>query len=428
MGPHPGPHRLHWATGVLRWITVVGFYLAHTPLFLFSGDGPPPAARLSIVVLLGIPVAVVGAIAGFWSWVSLRFWVDGDDLVVERGVIRRQTRRIGLSRMQAVDVVRPLVTRVFGLAEIRLELAGGDRAEIAFRFLSRRHGEALRAELLARAAGLPGHTPEAPEQPLWMVPFLTLLASLVAKLPVLGAVLLLGGLIALGVAKTEAGVLGAVLPIILGLVRGVVAPLVGYGRFRIATSPDGLRLHSGLVQTRMQTVPPGRVQAVRIVEPLLWRALGWARVDVTVAGYAGTGQALSSILLPVAPRQMALQVAGLAFPGTDIAAIRLLPPPRRVGPRSLFGGPAAGTDEVVFVARQGAVCRTLSIVAHARAQGVRMRSGPWQRLWGLASVTVDAPPGPVRVIAVDRDLVEARAIVESEAERARRARAGRSGP
>jgi putative membrane protein len=369
-----------------------------------------------------LPVTAVAAVIGCWTWWSLKFHISGDDLVVETGVLRRRSRRIPLARVQAVDVVRPLVTRMFGLAEVRVELAGGDQAETRFRYLGRAPGEQLRAELLARAAGLPGHTPEAPEQPYWRVGFGALLGSQLLKLPVIGGLSLLVGLLAFGVYFRELGVLAAAFPVLLGLARGVVAPLVMHTGFRAALSPDGLRLRYGLMETRMQTVPPGRVQAMRVVEPLLWRGYGWARLDVTVAGYVGDRQVLSSVLLPVAPRAVVFQLVGLVFPGTDAESLPLLPAPRS-WLRSPFGRSAAGTDDAVFVSLRGRVCRRLDVIAHARAQSVRLTSGPLQRLLGLGTVHIDAPPGPVQVAAENRDLGEARAIVESAAGRAHRARA-----
>jgi putative membrane protein len=433
-GPPPKPpvhfsqgiHRLHGSTAVINALGVVVI------IFVFGGYSllitqtansvevvltPRSLARFVLVMMPGLAVA---AIIGFWAWWSTKFCISGDDLVVETGILRRRSRRIPLSRVQAVDVVRPLVTRMFGLAEVRVELAGGDEAETKFRYLGRELGEQLRAELLARAAGLPGHTPEAPERPYWRVGFGTLLGSQLLKLPVLGGLVLLG--VTFGVVYRELGFLPAALPMLLGLARSVIAPLVMHTNFRTALSPDGLRLRYGLIETRMQTVPPGRVQAVRVTEPLLWRGYGWARLDVTVAGYVGERQVLSSVLLPVAPRHVAFQLVGLIFPGTNAEAVRLLPAPRS-WLRSPFGKGAAGTDDAVFVSRRGRVCRRLDVIAHARAQSVRLTSGPLQRLLSLGTVHVDAPPGPVQVAAENRELGEARAIVESAAGRAHRARA-----
>jgi putative membrane protein len=398
------------------YFVLVGFSLFFTRtssgrLLIFTPQG------LVRFMLVTGPMVVVAAVAGVWSWWSLRFWIgDDDDLVVAAGILRRRRRQVPVGRIQAIEVVRPLITRMFGLAEVRVELAGGDQGEIVLRYLGRNAAQRLRAELLARAAGLPGHTPEAPERALWWVGIAELFGSLILKLPVIGAGVLLVVLSIGGIVYGEPGVLGGVVPLLLGLLRAVVAPLVTYANFSAATSPDGLRLRYGLLETRMQTVPPGRVQGVRMVEPLLWRPFGWARVEVTVAGHSAGRLAPSSTLLPVAPRWMAFQLANLVFPGTRLEAVPLLPARGR-----LRGVGAAGSDEVVFVVRRGLLCRRLDVVAHARAQSVRLTSGPLQRLLGRGTVHIDVPPGPVRPEATGRDLAEARAIVEATVRRVRTA-------
>jgi len=422
---HEGVHRLHPVTALLRafvfllvYFVLIGFSLLVTP----KEDGyaffEPEAVRRFAAV--SIPAVIAAVAAGVWGWLGLRFWIAGDDLAVETGVLRKRRRLIPLSRIQAIDIVRPLMTRLTGLAELRVELAGGAESGVVLRYLGRRSAQRLRAELLARAAGLPGHTPEAPEQRFWRVPLGVLVAALSSRMPVIGTALLLGLLLMVGFTYLEPGVLGGAVPALLGLISAVIAPAIVYGRFTVAISPDGLRLRYGLLETRMQTVPPGRVQAVAIVEPLLWRQRRWARVDATVAGYAGERQAQSTVLLPVAPREVAVALVTHIFPGADVDAVPLLPASGRGLSLDRFA--AAGTDEVVFVARRGLLCRRTTVIAHARTQSVRLTSGPLRRLLRLGTVHVDAPSGPVRVVAADRELGESRAIVESVAERARRAR------
>ncbi|HEY7487851.1 MAG TPA: PH domain-containing protein [Streptosporangiaceae bacterium] len=424
-----GRHRPHWATAVLRGLTILIVYLLFVVTLVISeGTSDPKFAITStelrwFFVVTGL-VVLAGAGGGIWVWAVTRFWISENDVMVETGLWRRRTRRIPLSRVQAVDLVRPLVTRGLGLAEVRIELAGGDEAEIALRYLGRAAAQDLRAELLARAAGLPGYTPEAPERLFWRVKQGTLFASLTLKLPVLGASVLFVVLVSIGIIYAELGVLGAAVPILLGLLRAVAAPLIVYGGFSISASPDGLRLRSGLLETRMQTVPPGRVQAVRVIEPLLWRPYGWARVDVTVAGYVGERQVMSSVLLPIGPREVAMRLVAEIFPGTDVEAVPLSPS----SAKAFWGKAAAGSNDVVFVARRGMVCERLDIIPHARAQSVHIVSGPLQWLLGIGTVHIDAPPGPVEVAAVNRELGEARAIAEATAERARRARAADKGP
>ena len=136
----------------------------------------------------------------------------------------RRSRRVRLDRLQAVDVVRPLVARLLGLAELRLEVAGGS-SEAPLAYLSADEPLALRAELLARAAGLDAATPEAPERVLHEVPPGRLLGSTVLSGTfVIGVVLLiaLGGTLAFFGVEIAAGVLSSALP---GVVADRICPL-----------------------------------------------------------------------------------------------------------------------------------------------------------------------------------------------------------
>lgn len=160
------------------------------------------------VLLLTLSVALGAGAYALVSWWNVSFGLRGDHLVVHTGLARRLSREIPLSRLQAVDVVRPLLMQVLGLAELRVELAGGDNSEIRLRYLGRRTAERLRASLLAHAAGLSGRTPEAPERPFYKLPFGLLLGALAFRIPVLSAFLLFLLLIVAGIAFIEFGVLG----------------------------------------------------------------------------------------------------------------------------------------------------------------------------------------------------------------------------
>ncbi len=83
---------------------------------------------------------------------------------------------------------------------------------------------------------------------------------------------------------------------------------------------------------------------------------------------------------------------------------------------------AYADDGQVFAARGGWLTPRIDLVPHARTQSVRVTQGPWQRALRLASVEVDSTPGPVVPAALYRDMQDARAIAEVQAERARAAR------
>jgi putative membrane protein len=377
-------------------------------------------------LLLGVGVSIpLGIVYGYVSWRTTRYRIDSEDLRLETGVLFRRSRRVRLDRLQAVDVVRPLVARALGLAELRLEVAGGSSSEAPLAYLGEAAAQQLRAELLARAAGLEHDTPEAPERVLVKVPLSRLVESQLRSVGLIVALLVVAGFVVVTVVIGEWTVLALTVPATIGMVPAIVRSVIVHFDFTVAESPDGLRLRHGLLETRSQTVPPGRVQAVRIVEPLLWRSKGWCRVEVNIAGYAGDGEAQTSVLLPVAPREQAFAVLGRVLPDVDVPSVRTYGVPRRArwcDPIS-WQGNAAGADDKVFIAKRGRLRREIDIVPHERVQSARLSQGPLQRRLGLATVHLDTSPGPVQPTAHHRDAQDARNLLDAEVKLARQARA-----
>jgi putative membrane protein len=413
--------RLHPLTPVLRGWKVFAAAVAIATQQLY---GDLQLGWLLIGIAASIPL---GAAYGFISWRATRFRIDSEDLRLETGVLFRRSRRVRLDRLQAVDVVRPLVARALGLAELRLEVAGGSSSEAPLAYLSEPAAQQLRAELLARAAGLHHDTPEAPESVLVKVPLTRLvegqLRSVGLILTVTAAVLLVTAAVVTG----EWAILTFAIPAAVGIVPAIARSVIVHFDFTVAESPDGLRLRHGLLETRAQTVPPGRVQAVRIIEPLLWRSKGWCRVEVNIAGYVGReGQALANVLLPVASREEAFALLSRVLPDVDVRSIPTYGVPRRArwcDPVS-WRGNAAGADDRVFIARRGRLQREIDVVPHERVQSARLTQGPLQRRLGLATVHLDTSPGPVHPTAHHRDAKDARDLLDAEVALARASRAG----
>jgi putative membrane protein len=376
--------------------------------------------------LLAIGIAVPVAVAyGFLSWRFTYYEVSAEELHLETGVLFRRSRHLRLDRLQAVDVVRPLVGRALGLAELRLEVAGGSSAEAPLAYLGEARASALRAELLARAAGIAHDAPEAPETVLFTVPLRHLVqAALRSSGLIVNAALFLV-LLVVGFGFGQWAALGVALPTLLVTIPVMARPVISHFEFTLADSPDGLRLRHGLLETRSQTVPPGRIQAVRIIEPWLWRTKGWCKVEVNVAGYAGEGQDKVSVLLPVAPKAQALALLGRVLPDLDLGAPPVHPAPARarwvdpVAWRFL----AAGVDDRFFVAQRGRFQRETDIVPHEKVQSVRLSQGWLQRRLALATLHVDTTPGPVQASAGHRDAGASRALLDRETGLARAARA-----
>src|SRR5580704_11179504 len=75
-----------------------------------------------------------------------------------------------MARSQAVDVVRPLLARMLGLAALRIRLAGAGHGGDRLAYLTVGEAGRLRATLLAGQHGLDPATPEPAELPLITVP------------------------------------------------------------------------------------------------------------------------------------------------------------------------------------------------------------------------------------------------------------------
>jgi putative membrane protein len=328
-------------------------------------------------------------------------------------------------------VVRPLLGRVVGLAQVRVEVAGTGDSRVVLSYLAEADAVALRAEIIARAAGMDPRVGEAPEVVLAAVPTNDLVVSLLLRSTTV-LLLLLSVVVVVGAVMTEGpGGLGLLL-VTGGLpILGVFTQFMRFFGFTVAESPDGLRLRHGLASVESQTVPPGRVQAVEIEEPLLWRRRGWVRVNLNVAGLRSgdeEGQA-EQVLLPVAPHDVAMGIIGRVLPGVQLGSLAFVPAPRRARRRAWlqWANLAVAHDEAVLATRRGFLTRRTAVIPHARTQSVRVEQGPWQRALGLASVAVDSTPGPVAVVALHRDAAEARSIAEAQLDRAGAARAVRSG-
>lgn len=395
-------------------------------------------------------LAVIGFLA-YLSWAFTRYRVTDEALELQHGVLSRHLRRAPLDRLQAVDIVQPVLARIVGLARLTLEVAGGGDSRIQLAYLTETQAHQLRNHLLAAAAGIRYETPQAPEAPEHFdvsVPPQRLAASLALSGTagwVLGFIVAVTG--AAGVIGMGPATIAGVVPAVLG--GGAVLWqrfASGFG-FRIAIASDGLRLRHGLLEHRRHTVPPGRVQAVKIHQPLLWRITGWWAVEVNVAGYGGAQpssgkDALSGSLLPVGTRDQAVAVLSFVLPDLGVVGEQpgivvdagltgsgpegcFVSAPRRARWVDPLGWNREGyrVTSNALLLRRGVLHRELDVVPHARTQSCGVTQGPLQRRLGLASFVLHSTPGPVgpKVDHLASDV--AAALLEEQVARARAARA-----
>lgn len=418
--------RLHPLSPVLK-----GFRLLVLAVVALSWRGLEQLEPLGWLLFVGVLLVALLAYS-FVAWTVTGYEVVGRELRVHEGLVSRRVRTVPLERLQAIEVIQPFQARIFGLAELKLDVAGAEKSEAPLSFLPLAQAHALRTQLLALSGGR-SETAEAPsaEIPLFRVDNNDVAWSQFLTPPVMLtplAVLYVVGQLAF---NQDFGFF-AVASMLSALFATLIAPglrIANFWDFRLAHSEDGkLRIQHGLLTARSQTVPLRRIQALTVTWPLLWRTKGWLRITLAVAGQSPSGEgnrrAEIDRLLPVATLDQARAVMPHVMPGVDLAALPMMPVPRSarwLAPLRA-GVLVAGLAAEVFCTVDGLATRTLTIVPYERIQSVRLSQGPWQRRLGLATVHADIAGG-TPVSATHRPLEQARTWAAELSLRAHRARA-----
>ncbi|WP_426594268.1 PH domain-containing protein [Cellulomonas sp. McL0617] len=485
VGPEPveGPdaivgwRRMHPITPALKGWRILAVVIG---IVVIQSDNLRQAVDLRhgkawLAVLGGVAlVALIGFAYSSLAWRVTRFAVTDEAVHLRTGLLFRQQRQARLDRLQAVDVVQPLLARLVGLSELKIETAGGDGSGVSLAFLREADAEVLRAELLALAAGLhrpaaPGSAPTAPasapapvspapmdetapqqaparfdaapEREVYELPIARLVVASFRSgaVPVL---LLAGAGIVVAVALSgDFGSIFYLLPALAGGAAFVWNRVNQGANFRAAISPDGIRLRHGLTENRAQTVPPGRVQAIRLSQTPLWRGKDWWRVEINVAGYGqGNESQRDTVLHPVATRSEAMTALWMVLPdlgvadpvalidaaldssGDDAGFIGAPRSARWVDPVGWRRHGFRVTDRAL-VTRSGRFWRQVDVVPHERTQSLGIEQGWLQRRLGLASFVLHSTPGPVSPRVEHLSGAVAAALIDEQAARARNARA-----
>ncbi|HLT85760.1 MAG TPA: PH domain-containing protein, partial [Phototrophicaceae bacterium] len=426
------------------------------------------AVNWTLVLLIGggalLLLLVVLTVYSVLSWRMMRYAVGRDAVFLHSGILFRQQRHARLNRIQAVDVIQPLLARLFGLAQLKIETAGGGGSSVVLAFLKEEEAQRLRREVLDRVAGRAPSAPVAPgddgttpgpaaapqpalaaenERELLSVPTGRLVGSLLLSGSMIGLVLLIAGLAVAAIAAGSAGPLFGALPGVFGWGGYLWGRFSGGFNFRAAISRDGIRLRYGLLEQRTQSVPPGRIHAVGLKQPLLWRRRGWWRVEVNVAGYSAlenqTESITGTVLLPVGTRGEALTALWLVLPDLGVADAKAVldaalegqgdaggftTSPRRarwLDPVSWRRNGIQLTDRAVLM-RGGRLNRRLAIVPHERTQSLALTQGPLERRARIANVAAATVGGSVHTTAHHLEEMTALALLGEASARSRRAR------
>ncbi len=454
---------------------------------------PLPLLTLVGLVAAGIAVGIlISLVYAYLAWRRLTYAITDDAVLMRSGVVFRRERASRLTRIQTVEVTQPILGRLFGYAAVTIESAGAADANLRLAYLTQDEARLVRNEILARAAGLdvsapvqdapavpgvggeegPGVVgaagevlavrgaeagsvlasasvapvaagpvvPEAPEREVLHVPPGRLIGSVLLSGAMVGIVVTAGAMaIAAGVTGSREFIFGW-LAGLLGTGSYLWSRFAGEFGFRLATSPDGLRVRSGLLETRAQTIPPGRIQGIGISQGPLWRMRGWWRVQLSLATGIdmsdGSGGA-PDVLLPVGSRDDVLTVVRLAMPGMSETEVEALVTgmlgngpeggwtvsPDRARWMNPFAWRRNGFQvlDPFLAIRRGRIFRRVDLVPHERTQSLGVSQGPFERRLRLVSFQAHSS-GDLEPTLPHVDPAIAAELLWEQAERARAAR------
>lgn len=441
----PGDHerRLHPGSWLFVLLQNLRQFIVPLLVLLFAGgrrdDGYP----------WWLPMIGVGAlvVVSVWQYLTFRYRIDDDRLIVRSGLFERSVRQIPYSRIHNVAIHQNLLHQLMNVAEVRLESAGGTKPEAQMRVL--RMPEALALEQLIRDRGqgrTAAPTTDGATAPVTEPAGITLLALSSWEIVKLGLIsnrgmVVVAGAVALsfqalpertmgrwlvdygreafgyasGFATTwlaKGMAIAGVLAFALLLIRAfsVLLALLRYHGFRLQRQGRRLTVERGLLSRSRSSVPRRRIQAWTMREGVLHRLFARRTLEIDTAsarGNDGQGNANAQrgldALAPIAPPATCDAIVH------DIALLRSWPPARwqplhpRAWLRLMLGDVVVTVGLCVALAwffrgwgALGLLWLPWSMLVarrHAARAGyavdaafVAVREGWWKRTWRFAEI------------------------------------------
>lgn len=308
------------------------------------------AARNLLLPALFVMLAARGSVVQYWvalfflpsvalalvRYFSYRYRFEPEDLVIREGIVTRNERHVPYARIQNIDLVQNVLHRVLGVAEVRVETAGGEKPEAVMRVLSLEAVDRMRSQVFAErgapaaagaepaAAGTDADAPRmlhrlgwrdvllfgvisnkglvvvaAATGVLWQLDlddklYRWLTPENISKLEELQRPRSLGSALVLG----AIGVLAFVL---LMRVLSIVWAFLKFHGFRLQGRGDDLRAEHGLLTRVSKTIPRHRIQVLSAREGFLHRLCGRCSVQVRTAGAVAQEQGRGRDRLWLAP-------------------------------------------------------------------------------------------------------------------------------
>ncbi len=138
--PGEAGRRLHVLSPLLAALSAVWRLVVPAILVLLFARGSNYEALFAIFVFPAIAIATV-------RFLTFRYWIAEHELIIREGVLTRNERHVPYTRIQTIDTSQNPIHRLLGVAEVRIETAGGQEPEANMKVLSLDAVEELRGHV-----------------------------------------------------------------------------------------------------------------------------------------------------------------------------------------------------------------------------------------------------------------------------------------
>nr|WP_241698301.1 PH domain-containing protein [Flaviflexus huanghaiensis] len=385
---------------------------------------------LAAGALLALSILVI--LISWLTWRRQSYVLAPSGVHYRAGIFSVTHRHVRWDRIQSVEIKQGIIPRILGLGAIMIDSAASG-GNVSLGLLKMNEIHALRSQILHIAASARTGAQfeverDTAEENLYDPDDAYMYEKPFYRLPtgrLVGSMLLSGTLLA-----TFGAVLVVFVPLIFfaeGFSIGLIVALFGslaalWGQFnlnhglKLFLTKDGIRVRRGLTTTTTQTIPPRRIHAVTLIQPLLWRGKDWWKVKILIAGSIGadaesmSAATVKSIIMPVGKRADALDLMWTIIPSLGIDDLTgffgdalsgsgssrfFVPPPRSatwLDPLRIKRNGIALTPTVA-IHRDGWLARRLTVALHGHWQGLKATQGPIQSRLGLATFQLSLVAG-----------------------------------
>lgn len=311
------PRRLHPASLLFTFLTMARHIVV--PALIGLVFSPVGGAQFWVLIAL-----VPTSLAAVARYVSYRYALTDDELVIRQGIVIRNERHVPYARIQNINRVQNPLHRMFGVAEVHIETASGTKPEAIIRVVSIAEIDAIREHVFAQRAvpgavassdAAPALDPaDGPRELVHMDTRDLVLFGLISNRGMVIVAAAVGVLSQLDVSRhlpdwtTRAieqvrgwsmpgpvvSAVAAVAAVILALVAmrllSIVWAYLKFHGFRLIRTGDNLRADYGLLTRISANVPRHRIQLLSSARGWLHRRTGRAMVRVETAGGGSGGK------------------------------------------------------------------------------------------------------------------------------------------